>query len=182
MCSEHLPAIQACPLFSLKAIYSRSRDAAEKLANAADVDAYYDSSDRSLDELLGRIDIQAVTIALPILVQPNIIKRAIQAGKHVLSEKPIAKDVKTAVQLLEWYREVDREEIWSVGENFRFLENVLYGANQLEKMGGEVVTFGLRLFGFINGVDHSYQAFWYGTPYAASLWRTQLTFILLPHP
>ena len=40
---------------------------------------------------------------LPILVQPDFIKKALSAGKHVLAEKPIAKDVATATELLDWY-------------------------------------------------------------------------------
>jgi len=97
--SEHMPAIQACDSLSLKAIYSRSEASATALAKSADVDAYFDSPkspSKSLDDLLQRKDIHAVIIALPILVQPAIIKKALSAGKHVLSEKPIATDVATA--------------------------------------------------------------------------------------
>lgn len=42
---------------------------------------------KSLDDLLARSDIKAVTIALPIKNQPEYIKKALLAGKHVLSEK-----------------------------------------------------------------------------------------------
>ena len=45
-------------------------------------------------------DIQAVIIALPILKQPEVVLKCLQAGKAVLSEKPIADDVKSALQLI----------------------------------------------------------------------------------
>lgn len=42
---EHLPAIQATPLLSLKAIYSRSLKSAQSLAETvSDVDVYSDDS------------------------------------------------------------------------------------------------------------------------------------------
>ena len=44
--------------------------------------------------------IQAVIIALPILKQPEVVLKCLQAGKAVLSEKPIADDVKSALQLI----------------------------------------------------------------------------------
>jgi predicted dehydrogenase len=113
-----------------------------------------------LDNLLQREDIHAVVIALPILVQPDIIKRAISAGKHVLSEKPIAKDVATAQELITWYKEKRSMRIWSVAENFRFLEAIQYGAEQVKKIGGNVTTFSMKLYGFVDENDKFYQTPW----------------------
>lgn len=38
---------------------------------------------KSYADLLARNDIHAVIVALPILVQPELIKQALLAGKHV---------------------------------------------------------------------------------------------------
>ena len=81
--------------------------------------------------------------SLPIPLQPTFIRKAIAAGKHVLSEKPIAKDVATATELFEWYRQQGNQHhsaTWSVAENFRFLNSFEYGAQQVSSMG--------RLLGF----------------------------------
>jgi predicted dehydrogenase len=161
--SEHLPAIRACDSLSLKAIYSRSEASSTALAKSADVDAYFDSPkspSKSLDDLLQRKDIHAVVIALPILVQPAIIRKALSAGKHVLSEKPIARDVATAEGLIAWYKEQKIEQIWSVAENFRFLEPVVYGAEQVKKVGGSVTTFSMKLYGFVDENDKFYKTPW----------------------
>ena len=107
-------------------------------------------------------------IALPIPVQPSFIKRAITAGKHVLSEKPIAKDVKSAIDLLKWYNAKKRRELWSVGENFRFMDQLNFGADQIRKLSGEVVTFSVRLNGFIDEQDESYQTDWYDNQQTSS--------------
>jgi predicted dehydrogenase len=62
---EHLPAIQATPLLSLNAIYSRSLRSAKTLSeNLADVELYSDDSDgKSFEDLLKRDDIKGVVIA-----------------------------------------------------------------------------------------------------------------------
>lgn len=166
---EHLPAVQATPLLSLKAIYSRSKASADQLAKSAaqPLRTYYDSpttSNHSLDHLLARQDIHAVIIALPICVQPTVIIKAIEAGKHVLSEKPIAKDIATAARLINWYKIQRREELWSVGENFRFFEPVAFAAEQIKKLGGEVVTFSVDLYAFIDDNDEFYKTEWRRKP------------------
>jgi len=67
---------------------------------------------------------------LPILIQPEFIRKALKAGKHVLAEKPIAGDVKTAKELVDWYRgEIDTSKVnWSVAENFRFFDSLITGS------------------------------------------------------
>ncbi|KAJ5677901.1 uncharacterized protein N7477_003534 [Penicillium maclennaniae] len=137
---QHLPAVQAAPNFELKAIYSRSLKSAQTLANGtSSIDLYSEDAGagNSFDDLLSRPDIGAVIIALPILVQPEFIKKALLAGKHVLSEKPIAKDLATAQGLLKWYgANVDtKKTFWAVGENFRYTTKYLFAAEQVRKMG-----------------------------------------------
>ena len=162
---EHLAAVEACPLLALKAVYSRSKKSVDALAELAEdsIDTYYDApraTRRSLDDLLDRSDIEAVIIALPITVQPEIIRRARASGKHVLSEKPIAPDVKTAVDLIKFHKKISRNELWSVGENFRFMDQINFGAEQLRKLNGNVVSFSVNLYGYIGEDDQFYQTEW----------------------
>lgn len=93
-----------------------------------------------------------------------MVREAIEAGKHVLSEKPIAKDIETAARLIRWYEHQKREEIWSVGENFRFFEPVTFAIEQIKKLGGEVVTFSVDLHAFIDENDEYYHSPWYKIP------------------
>lgn len=90
-----------------------------------------------------------------------MIKEAVEAGKHVLSEKPIAKDIETAAHLMRWYKHQKREEIWSVGENFRFFDPITFAVEQIKKLGGELVTFSVDLHAFIDEYDEYYQTAWY---------------------
>ena len=136
----------------LRPRHSRSEATATSLAQSAKAspDVYFatpSSSSNTLDALLAREDIHAVVIALPITSQPEYIKKALSAGKHVLSEKPIAKDVKEAKALLEWYEGLgENRPVWGIAENFRFWETVVFAGDKIRELGGEVVSFGFEMF------------------------------------
>ncbi|KAF2667009.1 NAD(P)-binding protein [Microthyrium microscopicum] len=155
---EHLPAIKAGSDLKLVAIYSRSLKSAKSLEAGDDVDLYSDDSGagKRLDDLLARSDVHGVVIALPILVQPEIIRKALKAGKHVLSEKPIAKDVKEAQELVDWYgKEIDSSKVtWGVAENGRFWPEFIYAAD-LAKSLGRLLQFQVRVHSF-TGDDGKY--------------------------
>jgi len=120
---------------------------------------YFDSpsppSGKSLDDLLARRDIEAVIVVLPINNQPEIIKKALAAGKHVLSEKPVARDVATAQELIGWYRSLggSHPPIWAVAENFRYAKSLTDAAEAVRELGGKVVTFHLKRYGFVREDD-----------------------------
>lgn len=71
------------------------------------------------------------------MVQPEFIRKALSAGKHVISEKPIAKDVATAQELVQWYHSnIDTKKVlWGVAENFRFYNSFTFAAEQIRKLG-----------------------------------------------
>ncbi len=155
--AEHLPAIEAAASLTLKAVYSRSQASAAALAAAskdpASVDVYYDSpaaAGKSLDDLLARADIAAVVVALPILHQPGVVEKALKAGKHVLSEKPVAGDVADGKRLVAWHEALgEARPLWAVAENWRYMESIRYAAQKLGEIGGELVAFRLFKYGFV---------------------------------
>jgi len=166
---EHLPAVLSTPSLFLKAIYSRSIKSAKALTESAPkVDLYSDDSDpdsrRSYDDLLARSDVDAVIIALPILTQPDFIKKALAAGKHVLAEKPIAKDVATATELLSWYKSnVDTSKIsFSIAENFRFHPQFLHAASKVKDLG-KILGFRTRMNTLVSGGKY-FETAWRKTP------------------
>lgn len=172
----HIPALaalgEAAP--ALKAVYSRSEKSARELADAAAVSLnlskppaiYHDGDELSgLDSLLARNDIQAIIIALPITVQPTIILKALAAGKHVLSEKPVAPDVAQGLKLIKTYRSQYKPEglVWRVAENFEAEPGLRAAANAIAagKIGNVVFFRAVAC----NYVDE--ESKWYKTP-----WRT----------
>jgi len=84
-----------------------------------------------------------VVVCLPILTQPGVIKKALQAGKHVFSEKPIAGDVATAQELVDWHASLARAPLWGVAENFRFVKGLVAAADKVKEIGGDLVGFHL---------------------------------------
>lgn len=146
---EHLPAVKASKDLELKAVYSRSLKSAQSLETDSSVDLYSDDSDpkldRSLNHLLSRNDIHAVIIALPIKNQPEYVRKALTAGKHVLSEKPVAENVQEAKDLIDWYESQisPKGTTWAVAENVRFRPEVIYASEARQKQG-RALTFQAR--------------------------------------
>ncbi|KAL2829219.1 hypothetical protein BDW59DRAFT_178564 [Aspergillus cavernicola] len=167
---QHLPAIKESSDLSLKAIYSRSLKSAQGLAEGlSDVDLYSDDlgEGKGYKDLLARGDIGAVILVLPILVQPEYIKAALAAGKHVLSEKPIAKDISTAQELVAWYGDthnVDKSQtFWAVAENYRFIRKWLRTAEEVQKLGG-VKSFRVLVRSKVSTESKYYHTSWRKIP------------------
>lgn len=159
----------------MKAIYSRSKATAGTLVAAAhklglkDVELYSeDTAQHTIDDLLKRDDIKAVVIVLPILVQPDIIRRCFAAGKHVLSEKPLAKDVQTGRQLIEDYKSqyAGKGLIFSIAEQFRFMPEFELGRKWVvdEKAIGDITQLHLRIWRNIAPSGKYYETEWRKVP------------------
>lgn len=95
---EHLiPAIQASESGSVHAIASRDTERAEQVAEDLDIPVSYGS----YEELLADESIDAIYIPLPNHLHVPWTIKAMEAGKHVLCEKPIALDSDEAESLLQ---------------------------------------------------------------------------------
>ncbi|KAF2735792.1 NAD(P)-binding protein [Polyplosphaeria fusca] len=165
---EHLPAIRATQLLQLTAIYSRSHASAKALSEGlSDVELYSeDQEGRSYEDLLKSDDIAGVVIALPILVQPDYVRKALSAGKHVLAEKPIAKDVATATDLVNWYNSSIKgpnKPTFTIAENFRFLDSYAYGASQARTLG-RVLEFRTKVSMFVQPGGKYFETPWRKKP------------------
>ncbi len=80
------------PLIQLRAVASRSRDKAEQAARSLGIPKAYGS----YEELLADREIEAVYIPLPNHLHAPWVKKAADAGKHVLCEKPFAMNAEEA--------------------------------------------------------------------------------------
>lgn len=123
----HAPALkQLKDQFRVAAVCSRTEASARALAGQFDdpVEIFTD-----VDALLAREDIEAVDILLPIELMPEIVEKALLAGKHVLSEKPVAPTVERGRALLA----VPTRGIWMVAENWRYMQSFYQAAERLEQ-------------------------------------------------
>src|SRR5512146_2581138 len=81
-----IPAMQHCRLAEVSAIASRDAGRAREAAQELGIPRAFGS----YDELLRSPDVDAVYIAVPNHLHVEWCVRAIQAGKHVLCEKPLS--------------------------------------------------------------------------------------------
>jgi xylose dehydrogenase (NAD/NADP) len=82
-----IPGAKASPKVELVAVASRSRERADEYARTWDIGAAYGS----YEELLADPGIDAVYIPLPNTMHCEWSIRAVEAGKHVLCEKPLTR-------------------------------------------------------------------------------------------
>ncbi|KAJ6787620.1 hypothetical protein PWT90_09412 [Aphanocladium album] len=166
------PAVLQCDLLSLKAIYSRSVKSAEAAAaltsNTPDLYAEDAGAARALSDLLARDDITGVIIALPIPSQPEFVRAALAAGKHVLAEKPIAQDVATAQALIAYAASDDVRRTGatlSVAENQRYFPRFTFALEHAAKHDlGRVTHFSIRVSALIGKDSKYYNTAWRKVP------------------
>ena len=91
-----IPAMQRGKYCEITAIASRNLDQAREVAGRLNIPTVYGS----YEELLNDANIDAVYIPLPNHLHVEWAIKAIQAGKHVLCEKPIGLSSTEAMQLL----------------------------------------------------------------------------------
>jgi NDP-hexose-3-ketoreductase len=123
-----LPAIVSSP-FRLAAVASRSRGKAEGVASRFDCVAV-----EGYETLLGMPDVDAVYIPLPNNVHATWARRALQAGKHVLIEKPAVLEAGVAAELAALAAARDL----AVMENFAFLQHPQHELARSLVAAGEV--------------------------------------------
>jgi scyllo-inositol 2-dehydrogenase (NADP+) len=107
----HAPVIRAVEGLRLAAILQRSGDSAAQLYPHARIV-------RSLDELLAIDSLSLVAISTPNQTHFPLAKRCLEAGKHVVVDKPFTTSVSEALELLQLAKKLGR--VLSVYHNRRF--------------------------------------------------------------
>lgn len=91
-----VPAMQKCRYAEVVAISSRNLEKAKKVANELKIPKFYGS----YEEMLADPEIEAVYNPLPNHLHVPLSVKALEAGKHVLCEKPIAMTGEDGIKLL----------------------------------------------------------------------------------
>jgi predicted dehydrogenase len=97
---EVMPAFGECRLSEPTALVSGHRDKAEKVAAAYGLQPQNIYSYENYDELKGNSEVEVIYIILPNSMHAEYTIRGLQAGKHVLCEKPMSVTVDEAVQMV----------------------------------------------------------------------------------
>lgn len=106
-----IPAFIDCDEVSLVAVASRTKMKAEKFALQFGCEAI-----EGYESLLNREDIEAIYMPLPTGLHEEWIKKAIEAGKHILVEKSFAESFASANRLVD----LARKKNCLIIENFLF--------------------------------------------------------------
>jgi predicted dehydrogenase len=92
----HLPAYRNAGL-EVIGLFDLDHERASRIAKEHDVEKVYES----LEELLADDRIEVVDIAVVANAQPDIVRAAVAAGKHLLCQKPFAPSVDIGRELIE---------------------------------------------------------------------------------
>ena len=131
----HLPALEKADGIRLVAVSDPSRDVARAVARRYDLPAVY--TDRA--EVFADESVEAVLVAAPDRFHYPITAEALQAGKHVLVEKPLASTVAEAETLAEL---VDRTGlVLQVGAMKRYDQGLQYARRFVDERLGEARSF-----------------------------------------
>jgi scyllo-inositol 2-dehydrogenase (NADP+) len=108
----HAPFLHTLPQYEWVAVVERHKNEASKIYP-------YVQTERSLENLLLRNDIDLVVITTPNETHFDYAKMALQAGKHVVLEKPMANTAAEARQLTEIGK--NSNKIFSIYQNRRYV-------------------------------------------------------------
>jgi len=124
-----LPAIREVPAVRLVAVASRSAEKAAQFATRFGCEAI-----TGYQNLLDRPDVDAVYVPLPPGLHHRWISLALEAGKHVLAEKPLAMTRHDAVELVDLAVRKGR----LLMENFAFVHHSQHATVQALVMQGAI--------------------------------------------
>lgn len=107
----HAPFLKVNPLFHLSAVWERTKELSREMF--PDIKIY-----RSLEELLADKDIELIIVNTPNRTHFEYAKKALNAGKHVVVEKPFTITAKEGLQLKKLAEE--KHLVLTVYHNRRF--------------------------------------------------------------
>jgi predicted dehydrogenase len=131
----HLPALEKADGIQLVAVSDPSADVARAVARRYDVSAVYTNQ----AEVFADESVDAVLVAAPDRFHYPITAEALQAGNHVLVEKPLASTVTEAEALAELVERTGL--VLQVGAMKRHDQGVQYAKRFVEERLGEVRSF-----------------------------------------
>jgi predicted dehydrogenase len=135
----HLPVYRSAGI-PVPAVWGRNRSHAERLAQAHGIRRVHDT----LDDLLADPDVAVVDIAVVPQAQVEIALRALEAGKDVMCQKPLALDVEDAARIVARADELGRKV--AVQQQMRYEEGMRAARAMIERGWiGQVTTISFEV-------------------------------------
>ncbi|PMB08899.1 oxidoreductase [Fischerella thermalis CCMEE 5273] len=111
----HIPGFQAHPRTQVVAVYHRNIEKAQAIAQSQNIPYACDA----IADIVSLKEVQAVSIATPPFLHYEMAKEVLQAGKHLLLEKPVTLNVDEAKEL--YFLAKSKGVIATVDFEFRFV-------------------------------------------------------------
>ena len=127
---NHIQGFQQCPEIEVTAICRRQQAPAKQLSQRYGIPRYY----TDFDEMIQSKDIDVVSLAVPNHLHYPMTLSALDHGKHVICEKPLASDLEQATEMANKAKE--KELIHMIVFNYRFIPAIFRMKELIEE--GEV--------------------------------------------
>jgi predicted dehydrogenase len=160
--AKHWPALSTLQdTFRVTALVNRSPAKAEALADAVDAaTGFRPAIYANYRDMFAHEKLDAVSLALPPQMNPEVAQAALVHGCHVLAEKPIAASVADATPMVSWPTVYGR--VLMIAENYRYLASHQLAADLIKQgMIGQPGT--------VRWYYYHYQG--PGSPYYQTAWR-----------
>jgi predicted dehydrogenase len=112
---NHIPALKRTDGVELVALVDRDPEKASRVAQKFGVPRVYDR----VDDLLADEEVDAVDVCTPNFLHAPVSIAALEAGKHVLCERPLARSAEEAAAMLKAARKAERQLACCVQHRFR---------------------------------------------------------------
>lgn len=139
----HILGFQQCPETEVVAICRRQPDLAKEVCQRYGVRRYH----TDFDEMIESKDIDVVSLAVPNHLHHPMALRALDHGKHVVCEKPLALDLEQATEMVARAKETGL--IHMTVFNFRFVPAIFRMKELIEE--GEVGSVKYVFFNWLTG-------------------------------
>ncbi|MGM0573395.1 MAG: oxidoreductase [Bacteroidota bacterium] len=141
----HAPFLETNAGFNIKKVWERTKNLSEQRYPHVEIVRQY-------EEILNDGDIDLIIVNTPDRTHYDLCKQALEAGKHVVVEKPFVLNVKEGEELIKLAR--DRKLVLSVYQNRRWDGDFLTVQKVLEQqLLGDVVEYEAHFDRFKNYVD-----------------------------
>ena len=112
---NHIPALKRTEGLELVALCDRDPEKAARVAQKFGIERAFER----LDDMLGADDIEAVDICTPNFLHAPMAIAALESGKHVLCERPLARRADEAASMAKAAKKAERQLLCAVQHRFR---------------------------------------------------------------
>ena len=138
---NHVRVLSELPNVEVRAVCDIDSERAKTVASKYGVESYY----RSLDEMLRKTRLDALTVCTPSVTHAEVAIKALEAGLHVLVEKPLAATSEDCVRIIDASRSNERFLMTGFIERFNPAVGKAIELLNAREIGDVIMSHGRRI-------------------------------------